>query len=66
MPKKTITRTRQYLRDLAIYLRPRSCRDFTIIREEYKVQLQYFFFFSHSQEKLPHKTLITKVGFTIG
>ena len=37
--KKTITRTRQYLRDSAICLRPRSCRDFTIIREEYRVQL---------------------------
>ena len=36
--KKTITRTRQYLRGSAIFLRPRSCRDFTIIREEYIVQ----------------------------
>ena len=43
--KKKITRTRHYLRGSAICLRPRSCRDITIIREEYKVQpqrLQYF------------------------
>ena len=32
MPKKTITRTRQYLCGLAICLRPQSCRNFTIIR----------------------------------
>ena len=36
--RKTITRTRQYLRGSAICLRPRSCRDITIIREEYSVQ----------------------------
>ena len=36
--RKTITRTRQYLRGLTICLRPRSCRDITIIREEYRVQ----------------------------
>ena len=43
--RKTITRTRQYLCGSAICLRPRSCKDITIIREEYKVQprrLQYF------------------------
>ena len=33
MSKKTITRTRQYLRGSAICLRPWSCRGFTIIRE---------------------------------
>ena len=33
MPKKIITRTRKYLRGSAIYLRPRSYRDFTIIRK---------------------------------
>ena len=37
--RKTITRTRQYLRGSAICLRLWSCRDITIIREEYKVQL---------------------------
>ena len=37
--RKTITRTRQYLCGSAICLRPRSCRDITIIREEYRVQL---------------------------
>ena len=31
--RKTITRIRQYLRGSAICLRPRSCRDFTIIRK---------------------------------
>ena len=36
MPKKTITRTKQYLRGSAICLRLRSCKDFTIIREEEK------------------------------
>ena len=36
--KKTITRTRQYLRGSIIYLYPRSYRDITIIREEYRVQ----------------------------
>ena len=36
--KKTITHTRQYLHGSAICLRPQSCRDFTIIREEYRVQ----------------------------
>ena len=36
--KKTITHTRQYLRGLAICLRPRSYKDFTIIREEYRIQ----------------------------
>ena len=44
--RRTITRTRQYLCGSAICLRPQSCRDFTIIREEYRVQklrLQYFF-----------------------
>ena len=34
MSKKTITRTRQYLRGSAICLCPKSCKDFTIIREK--------------------------------
>ena len=34
-----ITRIRQYSRGSAICLRPRSCRNITIIREEYRVQL---------------------------
>ena len=34
MPKKKITRTRQYLRGSEICIPPRSCRDFTIIREK--------------------------------
>ena len=35
--KKTITRTRQYLRDSVICLGPQSCRGFTIIKENYNV-----------------------------
>ena len=35
--RKTITRTRQYLRGSAICLRLWSCRDITIIKEEYRV-----------------------------
>ena len=38
--RKTITWTRQYLRGSVICLCLRSCKDFTIIKEEYKVQLQ--------------------------
>ena len=36
LSKKIITRTRQYLYSLAICLRPQSCRDFTIIKENTK------------------------------
>ena len=35
--KKTITRTRQYLRGSVICLHSWSCSDFTIIKEKYKV-----------------------------
>ena len=45
--EKLITCTRQYLRGLAICLRPRSCRDFTIIRE--KIQSAATVFFSLSK-----------------
>ena len=62
--KKTITCTRQYLRGSAICLRPRSCRDFTIIREkkkkkEYKVRLHFFLYHSRMQQQQPqnHATL---------
>ena len=40
--RKITARTRQYLRGSAICLRPRSCRDFTIIRE--KIQMQQYSF----------------------
>ena len=44
--RKIITHARQYLCSLAIYLRPRSCRDFTIIKEKIQsVAVQFFFFF---------------------
>ena len=58
--KKTITCTKQYLRGLAICLYPRSCRNFTIIREKYKVW-QYSF---SSLSKKQRQTLITKVTFS--
>ena len=48
--EKIITRTRQYLCDSAICLRPQSCRDFTIIRERYKVR-QYSFSLSQKLHK---------------
>ena len=40
--KKTITRTKKYLHGSAICLHPRNCKDFTIIKEIYKVRLQCF------------------------
>ena len=40
--RKTITHTRQYLRESTIYLRLQNCRDFTIIGKKYKVWLQCF------------------------
>ena len=51
--KKIIIHTRQYLRGSAICLRPRSCRDFTIIREKYKVR-QYSFSVSLKNNKNPN------------
>ena len=41
--KKKKLHTRQYLRNSAIYLRPWSCRDFTILKKKYRVW-QYSFF----------------------
>ena len=58
--RKIIKWTRQYLRDLTICLRPRSCKDFTIIREKYKV-LQYSF--SHSKKR-QQPTLIIETTFS--
>ena len=43
--RKTIIRIRKYLRDSAICLPLRSCRDFTITREELQVAATIFFFF---------------------
>ena len=45
--KRTIIRTRQYLRSSVICLRPRSCKDFTIIKE--KIQSVVVKFFSLSK-----------------
>ena len=46
--------TRQYLRGSAIYLCSQNCRDFTVLKEKYKIQ-QYSFL-----SKKQHKTLISK------
>ena len=54
--RKTITCTRQYLHGSAICLRQRSYRDFTIIKEKYKVGYN---FSSPSKTRQP-QTLITK------
>ena len=58
--RKKITCTRQYLRGSTICLCPWSCRDFTIIREKYKV-------WQHSvsvSQKWQQQTLITKIEFS--
>ena len=52
--RKTITCTRQYLRGSAICLHPRSCRDITIIRKEYKVQLSSYNILSIYITRQPH------------
>ena len=52
--RKTITLTRQYLRGSAICLRPQSCRDFTIIKENYKVRLQCFSFSKTTRRQNPN------------
>ena len=63
-PKKTITHTRQYLRGSAICLRPQSCKDFTIIREEYKNAATVFSLYLQKHGNNTHnKTLITKLRF---
>ena len=51
MPNKIIiTRTRQYLYGSAICLRPRSCRNFTIIKKKNtSIAVQFFFFFPLSK-----------------
>ena len=57
--KETITCTRQYLHGSAICLRPRSCRDFTIIKEEYRVQdvATIFSLYIKNTATTQHKTL---------
>ena len=72
MPKKKIiTRTRQYLRGLAICLCPRSCKDFTIIREKkYKVWQYSFSLSQKTTTKNPNYQnndfYILCTGFTMG
>ena len=55
--RKTIILLRQYLRGSAICLHPRSCRDFTIIKEKentkYKVRYQCFLLTLKTQPKPP-------------
>ena len=41
--RKIITYTRQYLRGLVICLRPRSCKDFTIIKKKIQSTAVLFF-----------------------
>ena len=55
--RKIITRTRQYLRGSVICLRPWSCRDFTIIRENVQSAAIQFFSLKNFNN---NKTLITK------
>ena len=52
--RKTITRTIQYLRGLAICLCPQSCRNFTIIKKNYNVQLQCFSFSKTTRRQNPN------------
>ena len=52
--RKTITRIRQYLRGSAICLRPQSCRDFTIIEENYNVRLKCFSFSKTTRRQNPN------------
>ena len=49
-PKKTITHTIQYLHGSAICLRPRSCKDFTIIREKIQSAATVFHILSRRQQ----------------
>ena len=52
--RKIITRPRQYLRGSAICLRPQSCRDFIIIKENYNVWLQCFSFSKTTTRQNPN------------
>ena len=62
MPKKKITRTRQYLRGSEICIPPRSCRDFTIIREK-EIQGVTIVFLLTLKAQPRQKTIITKLSF---
>ena len=73
MPKKTITRIRQYIRGSTIYSRPRSYRDFTIIRKKLQSVAKIFFSLSQEtqqQQQNPNLKIevfyILCTGFTIG
>ena len=60
--KKTITRTRRYLCGSTICLRPRSCRDFTIIKEKYKVRLQFFSLTKHGKSPIKSHAILFGSG----
>ena len=62
--EKIITRTKQYLCGSVICLHPRSCKDFTIIKEKSTKCGSTVFFFSLSQ-RLHQETLITKTTVSI-
>ena len=69
--RKIITRPRQYLRGSEICLRSQSCKDFTIIKENYNVRLQCFSFSKTTTRQNPnHKKknsfYILRTGFTMG
>ena len=52
--KKKITHTKQYLRSSAICLRPRSCKDFTIIRENKNVATVFHTHSRRQQQQNPN------------
>ena len=60
--EKTIIRIRQYLCGSAICLRPRSYRDFIIIREKIQSAVTVFPLAQKTQRQ-HNKTLITKLHF---
>ena len=68
--RKIIICTRQYLHGSAICLCPRSCRDFTIIREKYKVRQYSVSCISKTITTNPnhHNCVfyILRIGFTMG
>ena len=67
--KKTITRTRHCLHGSASCQRLRSCKDFTNIREKYKVWLQFFTLLRTTTIDPNHQNnlfYILHTGFTTG
>ena len=67
--RKIITRIRQYLRGSTIYLRPQSCRNFTIIKENTKCGSTFFFSLKKTTTRNPNHQnndfYILRTGFTV-